>query len=69
MIYHVTNIEFDFGDDYEEGWEGDPIPQEEIIRNVMNAEWEIEDEEDLVDVITEETGWCIKSIDYCTATS
>lgn len=69
MIYQVTNIEFDFGDDYEEGWEGDPIPQEEIIRNVMNAEWEIEDEEDLVDVITEETGWCIKSIDYCTAVS
>jgi len=65
MIYHVTNIDFDFGDDYEEGWEGDPVPQEEIIRNVMNAEWEIEDEEDLVDVITEETGWCIKSIDYC----
>ena len=43
MIYQVTAIEFDFGDDYEEGWEGDPVPQEEIIRNVMNCEWEIED--------------------------
>lgn len=66
MIYHVTAIDFDFGDDYEEGWDIDPIPtQEEIIRNVMNTEWEIEDDEDLVDVITNECGWCIKSIDYC----
>jgi hypothetical protein len=31
----------------------------------MNCEWDIEDEEDLVDEITNETGWCIKSIDYC----
>jgi hypothetical protein len=63
--FKITAIEFDFGDDYDEGWEGDPVPQEEIIRNVMNCDWEIEDEEDLVDEITNETGWCIKSIDYC----
>lgn len=63
--FKITAIEFDFGDDYAEGWEGDPVPQEEIIRNVMNCDWDIEDEEDLVDEITIETGWCIKSIDYC----
>jgi hypothetical protein len=63
--FKITAIEFDFGDDYDEGWEGDPVPQEEIIRNVMNCDWDIEDEEDLVDEITNETGWCIKSIDYC----
>lgn len=66
MIYEVTAIEFDFGDDYEEGWDIDPIPtQEEIIRNVMNTEWVVEDDEDLVDVITLDTGWIIKSIEYC----
>lgn len=66
MKYQVTAIEFDFGDDWDQGWEIDPIPtQEEIIRNVMNCEWEVEDDEDLVDVITNDTGWCIKSIDYC----
>ena len=31
MKFQVTKIEFDFGDDYDEGWEGDPVPQQQII--------------------------------------
>jgi len=64
MQFQVTDIEFDFDDDYDEGWEGDPIPQQQIIDEVTNTIWEADDEDDLVEEITCATGWCIKSIDY-----
>ena len=63
MKFRVTDIEFDF-DDYEEGWEGDPIPQQEIIDEAIGQIWDADDEYDLVDEITCATGWCIKSLDY-----
>jgi len=64
MQFQVTAIEFDFDDDYAEGWENDPIPQQEIIDETIGQIWEVDDEDDLVDEITCATGWCIKSIDY-----
>ena len=64
MKFQVTEIEFDFDDDYAEGWGGDPIPQQEIIDDTIGQIWEASDEDDLVEEITCATGWCIKSIDY-----
>jgi hypothetical protein len=64
MQFQVTEIEFDFDDDYAEGWENDPIPQQEIIDETIGQIWEAVDEDDLVEEITCATGWCIKSIDY-----
>ena len=64
MQFQVTEIEFDFDDDYDEGWEGDPIPQQQIIDETIGQIWEADDEEDLVEEITCATGWCINSIDY-----
>ena len=64
MNYTVTQIEFDFDDDYDEGWAGDPIPQQEIIDETIGQIWEADDEDDLIEEITCATGWCIKSIDY-----
>jgi hypothetical protein len=64
MLFQVTEIEFDFDDDYAEGWEDEPIPQQEIIEETLGQIWEADDEDDLVDEITSATGWCIKSIDY-----
>ena len=64
MQFQVIEIEFDFDDDYEEGWEGDPIPQQQIIDETIGTIWEASDEDDLVEEITCATGWCIKSIDY-----
>jgi hypothetical protein len=65
MLFQITEIEFDFeDDDYDEAWEGDPIPQQEIIDEVLGQIWEVDDEEDLVDEITDSTGWCINKIDY-----
>lgn len=63
MQFQVTEIEFDFDDDYDEGWKGDPILQQQIIDETIGQIWEADDEEDLVEEITCTTGWCIKSID------
>ena len=63
MKFQVTEIEFDF-DDYDEGWEGDPVPQQQIIDETICQICEADDEDDLVKEITCATGWCIKSLDY-----
>ena len=64
MQFQVTEIEFDFDDDYAEGWGGDPIPQQEIIDDTLGTIWEADDEDDLVEEITCATGWCIKSLNF-----
>ena len=64
MLFQVTDIEFDFDDDYDEAWKDDPIPQQQIIDETIGQIWEADDEDDLVEEITCATGWCIKSIDY-----
>jgi hypothetical protein len=64
MLYQITDVEFDFDDDYDEGWENDPIPQQQIIDDTIGHIWEADDEDDLIEEITCATGWCIKSIDY-----
>ena len=64
MKFQITEIEFDFDDDYEEGWEGDPISQQQIIDETIGQIWDADDEDDLVEEITCATGWCIKSLDY-----
>ena len=60
MKFQITDIEFDFDDSF------DPVTEEykkEIYDDVL-GEWEAIDEEDLLDEISNCTGWCIKSIDY-----
>jgi len=64
MNYQVTEVQFDFDDDYAEGWENDPIPQQEIIDETIGQIWEADDEDDLIEEITCASGWCINSIDY-----
>ena len=64
MKFQVTEIEFDFDDDYDEGWEGDPVPQQQIIDETISQIFEADDEDDLVEEITCATGWCIKSLDF-----
>jgi hypothetical protein len=61
MQFQVTEIDFDFDSD-----DGTPSIdyQSEIIYTALSEIWEAEDDDDLVDQITESTGWCIKFIDY-----
>ena len=59
----VTDIEFDFDD---ESFGYDPLTKEEensIIEQTLGL-WDVDSEDELVDKITDTTGWCVKSIDY-----
>ena len=57
----VTQIEFDFDDCYDE-----PISKDEQLSYTQDALgiWEVDNEDELVDKISDTLGWCIKSIDY-----
>ena len=63
MKFNVTEVEFDFDDDYAE--ESKLTFDEEIeIRDLALGVWEADDEDDLIEEVTTASGWCIKSIDY-----
>ena len=56
----VTEVEFDFDDGF--------IPltkyeEDNIIEQAIGI-WEVDDDDELVDKISDTLGWCIKSIDY-----
>ena len=63
MKFNVTEVEFDFDDDYAE--ESKLTFDEEIeLRDLALGVWEADDEDDLIEEVTTASGWCIKSIDY-----
>ena len=63
MKFNVTDIEFDFDDDYAE--ESKLTFDEEIaIRDLALGVWEADNDDDLLDEITTATGWCIENIYY-----
>ena len=63
MKFNVTEVEFDFDDDYAE--ESKLTFEEEIeIRDLALGVYEADDDNDLLDEITATTGWCIKNIYY-----
>ena len=66
MLLKLTEIEFDFTDDFDD--ELDLESQEEVYEDVMNRVWEVDDEEELADVISDDVGWCIKRLDYVAIT-
>ena len=57
----VESIEFDFSDSMGTITEQE---QEFITDNALGLWW-VEEEDDLVDYITDKTGWGISSIRYC----
>ena len=63
MKFNVTEVEFDFDDDYAE--ESKLTFDEEIeIRDLALGIWEADDEDDMIDEITTATGYLIKNIYY-----
>ena len=63
MKFNVTEVEFDFDDDYAE--ESKLTFDEEIeIRDLALGLWDADDEDDLIEEVTTACGWCIKNIDY-----
>ena len=64
MKFLVTDIEFDF-DDGNDGESYSLTYDEEIeIRDLALGVWEADDEDDLIEEVTCNAGWCIESIDY-----
>ena len=63
MKFNVTEVEFDFDDDYAE--ESKLTFDEEIeIRDLALGVWDADNEDDLIEEVTTACGWCIKNIDY-----
>ena len=63
MKYLVTEIEFDFNTDMPDYYSVSFDDQESIINDNLGV-WDAEDEDDLIEEVTSNAGWCIKSIDY-----
>lgn len=63
MKYKVSRIEVDFTGDSEDKTEA-LHNQPAVYDAIYSKEWEADDEDDLVNQISNETGWCIRDIDY-----
>ena len=63
MKFLVTDVEFDFNSDLDPIYSVSKEDQELITWEHLGV-WEADDEDDLVEEVTANAGWCIKSIDY-----
>ena len=59
----VTSIEFDFNDSLSDEY-GLSLDEQNSIINDNLGIWEVDNEDELVDKITDNSGWCIRHIDY-----
>ena len=59
----VTKIEFDFNDDYDDDYSL-TLDEQNSITNDNLGIWEVDNEDELVDKISDKSCWGIKSIDY-----
>ena len=63
MKFLVTDIEFDFNTDMPDYYSVSFDDQQLIVNDNLGV-WEADDEDDLIEEITNASGFCIKSIDY-----
>ena len=63
MKYNVTDIEFDFDDDYANGFKL-TFDEERELHDLALGVWDADDEDDLIEEITAAAGQCIRNIDY-----
>ena len=67
MKFNVTEVEFDFDDDYAE--ESKLTFDEEIeIRDLALGVWDAEDEDDLIEEVTTACGWWLNPLNPLTTT-
>ena len=64
MMYDVTDIEFDFDDGNDDESYALTFDEEIALRDTALGIYEADDEDDLIEIITDGAGYCIKSIDY-----
>ena len=63
MKFYVQDIEFDFNSDMPDYYSVSHDDQQLIINDNLGV-WEADDEDDLIEEITANAGWCIKSLNY-----
>ena len=63
MKFNVKDIEFDLNDSLSEKYSLSFEEEIELHDSALGI-WDTLDEDDLIEQITELSGWCIKSIDY-----
>ena len=66
MKFLVKSCEFDLQDDYDLS-KDDRLNLDELqieLEDQTVGVWEADDEDDLIEEVTCNAGWCIKSIDY-----
>ena len=63
MKFNVIDIEFDLNDSLSEEYSLSFEEEIELHDSALGI-WDTLDEDDLIEQITDSTGWCIKSIDY-----
>jgi hypothetical protein len=56
MQFLITHVDFDV--------DNDDLTSEELALEYVGEIWEADDEDDLIDEITNDAEYCIKSIDY-----
>ena len=63
MKFYVSDIEFDFNTDMPDYYSVSHDDHQLIINDNLGV-WEADDEDDLIEEITANAGWCIKSLNY-----
>ena len=61
MFYKINSVKFDFEDEFGE-WTQHHF--DNVTGFTLETLWTADDGDDLIEQITNCTGWCIKSIDY-----
>lgn len=68
MLVKITDITLDFSSDeeYEGDGEGGMSPEERnaIIAEIYDSYVEVDSEDDIVDAISDKTGWVVESLSY-----
>ena len=63
MKLQITDIEFDLTDDCDENIDTELL--QERLQNVYVGQfWDVDDDLELVDLISDKSGWCVNSINY-----
>ena len=63
MKFYVSDIEFDFNTDMPDYYSVSHDDQQLIINDNLGV-WEADDDDDLIEEITANAGWCILSLNY-----
>lgn len=62
MRLKIKNIKFDF--EYDGGKYPPRKQQDAVIRAVLGKVYEVEDAEELADVVSDDTGWCVYDLEF-----